>query len=103
MDPDKVATVLQWVVPSNIKQLRVFLGLASYNCWFMIGYAALASPLHYLLKIYAFEWSEKAQSTFQDLKASLTKALVLVLRDFSIPFELETNAFRTFLSAILGQ
>jgi len=103
MDSDKVVVVLQWLVPSNIKQLRGFLGLTGYYRRFVKGYVALASPLHDLLKKNAFEWSEQAQSAFQDLKAALTKAPVLVLPNFSIPFELETDASGTVIGAILGQ
>lgn len=50
MDPDKVESVLQWPIPTTLKQLRGFLCLTSYYHRFIKGYASLASPLHDLLK-----------------------------------------------------
>nr|KYP73577.1 Retrovirus-related Pol polyprotein from transposon 297 family [Cajanus cajan] len=103
MDPDKVQSVLQWPTPTTLKQLRGFLGLTSYYRRFIKGYASLASPLHDLLKKDAFLWSDTTQVAFDNLKRAMTQAPVLVLPNFSIPFELETDASGVGIGAILNK
>lgn len=46
IDPDKVAAVRDWRTPSNLVELRSFLGFASYYRRFIAGFAQMAAPLH---------------------------------------------------------
>ncbi|XP_021766248.1 uncharacterized protein LOC110730736 [Chenopodium quinoa] len=55
-DPSKIATVSSWPVPSSVKDLRSFLGLAGYYRKFIKGYAIISKPLTDFLKKGAFEW-----------------------------------------------
>ncbi len=48
-DPEKVSVVAQWRRPSNVTELRSFLGFASYYCRFVEGFASVAAPLHKLV------------------------------------------------------
>ena len=47
-DPAKVDDVLNWPVPSNVKELRSFLGLAGYYRRFVSHFAIIAKPLNAL-------------------------------------------------------
>ena len=49
-DPDKVAVVKDWPVPTCLKELRSFLGLCNYFRKFIRGYAHLVFPITELLK-----------------------------------------------------
>jgi hypothetical protein len=50
MDKDKVQVMQDWPTPTNVKQLRGFLGLTGYYRRFTKSYAKLAAPLTDLLK-----------------------------------------------------
>ena len=49
-DPAKIEAVVQWPKPSNVSEVRSFLGLCSYYRRFVSGFADLASPLHALIR-----------------------------------------------------
>ncbi|KAE8970204.1 hypothetical protein PR002_g27186 [Phytophthora rubi] len=49
-DPGKVRVINEWPTPSNVKELRQFLGLATYLCKYVSNYAGKIHPLSQLLK-----------------------------------------------------
>lgn len=103
-DPSKVVDVQKWARPSNVKDVRSFLGLASYYRRFVKNFGVLAKPLTDLLKKgVQFVWKESAEQAFQLFKQSLISAPVLALPDFSKPFVIETNASDTGIGAVLQQ
>lgn len=83
MDKMKVEAILKWSVPTNLKQLKGFLGLSGYYRWFIHKYATMAAPLTELLKKDSFMWSIIAQEAFTKLKSAVASALVLKFPDFS--------------------
>ena len=50
MDPAKVQAIQEWQPPTNVSELRSFLGLANYYRKFWIDYSKIALPLTELLK-----------------------------------------------------
>jgi len=56
MDTTKVQTILDWPEPTNLKQLRGFLGITEYYRRFIKGYATITAPLSDLLKKDNFSW-----------------------------------------------
>ncbi|XP_072071838.1 uncharacterized mitochondrial protein AtMg00860-like [Arachis hypogaea] len=101
MDKAKVQAVLDWKQPKNLKQLRGFLGLTGYYRRFIKGYAAIASPLTDLLKKDSFNWNDKAELAFNQLKSAITSQPVLALPNFALPFEVETDASGNGIGAVL--
>ena len=49
-DPEKVACVSNWPIPKSLKEVRQFLGLASYYRKFVKDFAKLAVPMYNLAK-----------------------------------------------------
>ena len=50
VDPSKIETVRNWVRPTNVSEIRSFVGLASYYHRFLKGYSSIASQLTTLTK-----------------------------------------------------
>ena len=90
-DPRKVSAVLDSQAPSNVKELRHFLGLTNYYRKFISSYASIADPLYKLLKgnKKSFQWMTACQQAFE---AKLTTSPVLGYPDFTCPFVLYSDA-----------
>jgi hypothetical protein len=92
-DPAKIDAIKLWPQPTDVKQLRSFLGLAGYYRKFVRHFAVIARPLTDLLKKGSlFIWTSVHSSAISALKNALVQALVLALPDFSKEFQLQTDA-----------
>ncbi|GJY63672.1 retrotransposon-related protein [Tanacetum coccineum] len=101
--PSKIQAMKEWHVPTNIKQLRGFLGLTRYYRRFIKGYAIISQPLSALLKKNAFQCNSQAQTTFEELKLAMINSPVLALPNFDVEFVIETDASGVGISAVLQQ
>jgi len=65
VDPEKVRSIMEWVVPRNVDEVRSFMGLASYYRRFIRNFL----QIYYLIttlqrKGKRFEWTEECASIF---------------------------------------
>jgi hypothetical protein len=89
VDPDKVQEVMNWKLPTTVRQIRSFLGLAGYYRRFIPDFSRIAKPITELLKKEAkFVWGQKCEDDFHALRQHLTTAPVLAQPDNSKPFEM---------------
>jgi hypothetical protein len=102
-DPSKIDAMVNWHVPKSLTEVRGFLDLTGYYRKFVRNYGILAKPLTSLLKSKTFSWSKEADDAFQALKQAMTFVPVLTLPDFSISFEIETDACDRGVGAVLIQ
>ena len=78
IDPDKIEVIITWPQPTNARDVKSFLGLASYYRRFIKGFSTICSPLSKLLqKEESFSWSSKCDEAFQMLKSKLATAPIL--------------------------
>ncbi|XP_026398913.1 uncharacterized protein LOC113294751 [Papaver somniferum] len=66
-------------------------------------YGIICKQLTELLKKESFKWNDAAHNAFEALKQAVTTTPVLVLPDFTLPFEIETDACDTGVGAVLMQ
>ena len=116
-DPAKTEAVTNWPKPKTLKDLRSFLGFASYYRRFVPHFAQIAKPLHELVsKLYAGGkngkqrnksveggWTQECQEAFEKLKRALTNPPVLAYPLYTKPFIVETDASNDGLGAVLSQ
>ena len=80
VDLSKIEAVKSWVRPTNVSEVRIFVGLASYYRRFLKEFSSIASPLTNLTKQNVpFVWSDECEESFQKLKTLLTTAPILTL------------------------
>jgi hypothetical protein len=101
-DAKNISAVEKWPLPTNVKEVHRFLGLAGYYRKFVRNFGILCRPLTDLLKKHAvFRWTELEQAAFVALKQELTTAPVLALPDFTKVFEIEIDALDHGIGAVL--
>ncbi|KAJ9507837.1 hypothetical protein QJQ45_019250, partial [Haematococcus lacustris] len=109
VDPAKVQVIKEWPVPTSLKELQAFLGLANFFRRFIAGYSTIAAPLTHLTgeKVAAgTNWQqlgEPALRAFNALKQALCSTPVLALPDPNQPFEVWSDASLVGTGGVLLQ
>jgi hypothetical protein len=87
-----------------VKEVRAFLGLASFYRKLVPYFADIAKPLTQLTKKdKIWDWNQQCQESLEDLKNKLCNTPVLAYPDFKLPFILTTDASSVGLGAVLSQ
>ena len=93
MEKEKVQGVIEWPVPRNMKDVQNFLGLANYYRRFVKDFAKIAKPLHEMMrKENKWNWGERQQKAFEELKERFMIEPVLVTPDLDKEMRVEANA-----------
>jgi len=104
VDPKKIEKIQNIPIPTNVTEVRSFLGLAGYYRRFIYNFAGIATPLHTATSVKRkFAWDEEMDQSFQKLKKAMTSPPVLAYPDFEKPFIVETDASKVGVSAVLTQ
>jgi hypothetical protein len=104
MDDTKIEKVRNWRRPTNVTEVRKFLGFTGYYCYFIKDYSKLARPLLQLTHLSTpWTWGEAKQEAFETLWKAMTDKPVLRQPDFTKPFVLLTDASAYGMGAILSQ
>ena len=82
VDPEKVEAVMGWERPKSVFDIRSFLGLAGYYRRFIEDFSRIEAPMTRLTqKEVKFEWDDRSEEAFQELKRRLTSAPILIVPD----------------------
>ena len=104
VDPEKVEAVMSWKRPKSVFEIRGFLGLAGYYRRFIKDFSRIAAPMTRLTrKEVKFEWDDRCDEAFQDLKERLTSAPILIVPDRGQGYIVYCDASRAELGCVLMQ
>lgn len=103
-NPKKIEAVNNFKVPRTPTEVKSFLGLAGYYRKFIKNLSKIAKPLTDLSeKDIPFMWTDRQQSSFEELKHKLCTAPVLGYPKYDEIFTLTTDASNEGIGAILSQ
>jgi len=103
-DPEKISAVANWPDPRTVKQIRQFIGMASWYRRFIANFSTITAPLTNLTKKNArWVWGPDQNEAFLTIKEKLTSAPVLACPDFARRFYLQTDASTSGLGTVLTQ
>ena len=104
MDKEKLSGVLEWPVPTKVKQVQAFLGFVNFYCRFIKNFAKMSKLLSDLTKKDCiWNWGIEQQNAFEVLKKAFTTAPVLRIPNDEDPFKLSTDASDFAIGAVLSQ
>jgi len=82
MEKEKVKGVYNWPTLTGVKNMQKFLGLANYYQQFIKNFSIIARFLHdFVKKDQKWDWIERQEKVFQELKGRFTKEPVLAVPD----------------------
>ena len=99
-----IEAIKQFPRPTDVTEVRRFLGLSSYYRRFIRNFSRIAEPLRELTrKDTPFLWTQSCKEAMCQLKEKLTTAPVLAYPSFDKPFTVETDASISGIGAVLSQ
>lgn len=104
VDPKKTEAVRKFPIPKTRKQIKSFMGFASYYRKFIDRFAKIAAPINWLLrKESKYEWTKECDNAFNELKEKLVNPPILIFPDYEKEFIITVDASNYAIGAILSQ
>ncbi len=103
-DPNNIAKIIQWKQPTNVTEVKQFLGTCTYYRRFIRGFSRIAKPLFDITKKDStLIWTETCQTAFDTLKHELTGPDVMALPRDKGEYILDVDACDVSIGAVLSQ
>ena len=103
IEKEKMKEILEWPTPKCVKDVQKFLGLANYYHWFIEGFASVARPLHDMVKKNKkWDWTERQEKVFKELKEWFIKELVLAAPDIDKKMRIEVDVSDYTIGEVLS-
>ena len=100
----KVEAIKKIATPTTRKQLRSFIGMVNYYRDMWPKRSHLLAPLSALTSSKVkWNWTDKCQLAFEDMKELIARETLLTYPDFNKPFEIHTDASQVQLGACISQ
>ena len=102
--PEKIKSIKNMLPPKTAKEVKQFLGLAGYYRKFVPRFTDLSRPLTHLTRqSVEFQWTEKCQKLFDNLRELLTKYPIPWNPDPNKDYTLFTDASKFGYAGVLTQ
>ena len=113
-NPKKIEAVSKWPIPRTVYDVRSFLGFVGYYRRFIKNFSKITKPIREVItglenqskraakKTY-MEWSDAADTAFEQLKAMCVSTPILAYPNYQLPFTLHTDSSTDGLGAVLYQ
>lgn len=105
-DKSKISAIVEYPAPSNVRETRRLVGMASWYRRFIENFATIIAPITELIKSNSknkFIWTEAAQKAFEEIIERLVSTPILANPDFSKEFIIQTDASDVGVGAVLVQ
>ncbi|KAK6179270.1 hypothetical protein SNE40_011672 [Patella caerulea] len=100
---EKVEAINNAPVPTNVSELKSFLGLLNYYGKFLPNLSTMLNPLHELLqKDTPWLWSKECDKAFMICKQKLTDSKMLVHYDVNKPLKIACDASSYGLGSVIS-
>ena len=105
INPPKVAGIWDWLCQlKDVKQVQSMLGVLGYQCPFIKNFAAIAQPLHNLMKKDTpFNWMQECTDALEQLIQAITSKPVPYQPHWFKQFKLKVDASLFAIGAVLFQ
>src|SRR5882762_6416018 len=104
MDPIKLKGLQDWPTLTKLRDVHAFLSFGGFYRRFIRNFSHLAHPLNGLTKKdQPWQWEEREQLAFEQLKQRFMEAPVLIQPNPFAPFQLECDALKKACGAVLSQ
>jgi hypothetical protein len=103
-DLSKIGIIVDFPLPTSVKQLCTTLGHTGYYMKFIKGYTQITTPMEKLLKKDCqFDWADECQQRFDTLKQKMVTAPILVFPYWNKEFHVHVNASSIELGVVMAQ
>ena len=82
MKQDMVQKVLEWPIPTTVKELVSFLRFASYYRLFIPQFAALTTEMSLQRRKKQLEWTDTMEKKFRELKEHFSRTSIRAYPDY---------------------
>ena len=104
IDLKKIKAIVNWQKPSNITELRLFLGFYNYYQHFIVMWLKNIELFTRLTKKNElWKWEEEQRTLFKELKELFTVELILKIYILSLPTVVEIDILDFILGVYLVQ
>ncbi len=100
----KIEAIQAFKPPTNVKQVRSLLGFLNYYKNFIPRRSELLAPITNLTKKKVkFSWSSECENNLRIIKEHMSRSVVLSYPDFTLPFEIYTDASTVQVGSVIQQ
>ena len=72
-DLEKIKSIVEWLVPTNVYDVHSFHGLATFYRRFIQGFSSLVVPIIDYIRKETFEWTKAIDKAILDIKTKMTR------------------------------